>query len=304
VPAGQQGPSLTITASDVADYVSKRDDGQSVVAVAAGEQLTEFQLLEGLLVPSGNNIADLIARWDAGSVQAFVDKMNAKARTLGHKSTFFADASGYDPKTVSTPSDLVKLGVVAIANQMIADVVSEGQAQLPVAGTVYNVDYALGQGGIAGIKTGSSPQAGACFLFSAPEADLGRKYTLVGAVVGVSTLDEAFAVTKALIKAASGAVHVTRIASKDQAVGRYVAPWSSRTDIVATTNLDVVEWPGTTLRTRLEAPAVEAPVPAGSSVGDLYVKIGDQESRIPVATSDPLFEPGNRWRLTRTDPFF
>jgi D-alanyl-D-alanine carboxypeptidase (penicillin-binding protein 5/6) len=295
---------VTVTADDVADYQTRHDNGESSVRVAAGEQLNEFQLLEGLLVPSANNFADLIARWDAGSVPPFVDKMNAKARALGLRSSFFADPSGLDPRTVSTPTDLVRLGVVAISNQMIADVVSEGQAQLPVAGTVYNVDYALGQGGIAGIKTGSSPQAGACFLFSALGNDAGRKYRIVGAVMGLSTLDDAFATTKALIRAATGTIHVTRITTKDHPVGRYISPWSSRTDILATTDFDVVEWPGTIVRTRLEAPAVQAPLPAGSSVGDLYVRIGDQESRVPVVTSDPLFEPGNRWRLTRTDPLF
>src|SRR5438105_8602355 len=48
--AGQQGPSVTITAEDAADYASKRDQGQSVVTVSAGEQLTEYQLLQGLMI--------------------------------------------------------------------------------------------------------------------------------------------------------------------------------------------------------------------------------------------------------------
>src|SRR5207302_8896714 len=107
--AGQQGPSLTVTALDVSDYAAKRDQGQSVVTVAAGEQLTEYQLLQGLLIPSGNNLADLIARWDAGSTQAFVEKMNNRAKTLGLKATTFADPSGFDPKTQTTPTDLVRL---------------------------------------------------------------------------------------------------------------------------------------------------------------------------------------------------
>src|SRR5438094_7821336 len=97
IPARQQGPSLTVTAQDVADYAAKRDQGQSVVRVAAGEQLTEYQLLQGLLIPSGNNIADLLARWIAGSVPAFVDRMNARARAIGLKSTTFVDTSGFDP---------------------------------------------------------------------------------------------------------------------------------------------------------------------------------------------------------------
>ena len=298
--AGQQGPSVTVTALDVSDYAAKRDQGQSVVAVAAGEQLTEYQLLQGLLIPSGNNIADLIARWVSGSIPAFVERMNARAKSLDLKSTTFVDTSGFDPKTVSTPTDLVRLGSVAILDAVIADVVSQPQAELPVAGIAYNVDYAVGQGGIAGIKTGSSPQAGACFLFSSPQ----RGYTIVGAVMGMGSLDDAFAATKALIKAAAAAIQVTAVASKDQPVGRYEAPWGSRTDIIATDQLLLVEWPGLLVRTRLEAPAAKAPLPPGSAAGALFVTLGEQQVRLPLVTADPLFQPGNRWRFLRTDPFF
>jgi D-alanyl-D-alanine carboxypeptidase (penicillin-binding protein 5/6) len=93
------------------------------------------------------------------------------------------------------------------------------------------------------------------------------------------------------------------VVNKDQPVGRYAAPWGSRTDIVATNGLAVVEWPGMPLRMRLEVPAAQAPLPPGSSAGSLLVTIGDQQSRIPLITADPLFQPGNRWRFLRTDPF-
>ena len=300
IPAGQQGPSLTVTAQDVADYAAKRDQGQSVVRVAAGEQLTEYQLLQGLLIPSGNNIADLLARWVAGSVPAFVDRMNARARAIGLKSTTFVDTSGFDPRTVSTPSDLVRLGSIAIADPVVAEVVAQPQAELPVAGTVYNVDYAVGQGVIAGIKTGSSPEAGACFLFSSPQPG----FTIVGAVMGLGSLDDAFAATKALIRAAAGAMQAVSVVTKDQAVGRYVSPWGSQTDILAGAQVLLVEWPGLLVRTQLEAPAAHAPLAPGSAAGTLLVTVGEQQVRVPLLTADPLFEPGNRWRLLRTDPLF
>lgn len=59
------GPRITVTPADVAVYRADAAAGQSVVAVQAGERLTERQALEGLLLPSGNNIATLLARWDA-----------------------------------------------------------------------------------------------------------------------------------------------------------------------------------------------------------------------------------------------
>jgi serine-type D-Ala-D-Ala carboxypeptidase (penicillin-binding protein 5/6) len=77
LPAGASGPVITVTAADAAAYASDQRQGQSVVQVAAGEKLTERQALEAMLIPSGNNIAWMLARWDAGSQPAFVAKMNA-----------------------------------------------------------------------------------------------------------------------------------------------------------------------------------------------------------------------------------
>jgi serine-type D-Ala-D-Ala carboxypeptidase (penicillin-binding protein 5/6) len=78
---GVGGPQITVTPADVAVYRADAAAGQSVVAVRAGERLTERQALEGLLLPSGNNVATLLAR--SGSERAFVAKMNASARALG-----------------------------------------------------------------------------------------------------------------------------------------------------------------------------------------------------------------------------
>jgi serine-type D-Ala-D-Ala carboxypeptidase (penicillin-binding protein 5/6) len=47
------------------------------VAVLAGQQLTERQLLEALLIPSGNNIAQILATQVAGSETRFIAEMNA-----------------------------------------------------------------------------------------------------------------------------------------------------------------------------------------------------------------------------------
>src|SRR5256885_5017539 len=73
---GDQGATLAMTAQDVQAYQSDFDQKQSVVEVREGESLTELQLLEGMLIPSANNLAETLARWDSGSVNAFVDAMN------------------------------------------------------------------------------------------------------------------------------------------------------------------------------------------------------------------------------------
>ena len=72
-----------MTAADQAEASAEEGAGATNVPVQPGEKLTERQLLNGLLVHSANNFADVLARWDAGTVPAFVAKMNATARRSG-----------------------------------------------------------------------------------------------------------------------------------------------------------------------------------------------------------------------------
>src|SRR6185312_5296957 len=63
---GEEGPTITLTDADVADTERRRGQQESIVSVAAGEQLTERQALQALLLPSANNIAAVLARWSSG----------------------------------------------------------------------------------------------------------------------------------------------------------------------------------------------------------------------------------------------
>ena len=116
--SSQGGPTITLTDADVADTDRRAGQQESVVPVAAGEQLTERQALEALLLPSANNIAAVLARWDAGSEGRFVARMNATARSLGMADTRYTDPSGYDDGTVSTAADQIRIVELAMRLQV------------------------------------------------------------------------------------------------------------------------------------------------------------------------------------------
>src|SRR5256712_1184236 len=200
---GETGANITLTDADIRSYEADLADMQSVVRVESGEQLTLLQVLQGMLVPSANNLAETAARWDAGSIDAFVAKMNKRAAELHLLHTKFADTSGVSASSVSTPSDLTTLGMGGMLNEGFAQTVALGQANLPVAGTVSNVNGLLGQGGIIGIKTGSGLNTGANFLFAANVTVDSRTIVVYGCVMGQPTLQIAFATAQALIAAGS-----------------------------------------------------------------------------------------------------
>jgi D-alanyl-D-alanine carboxypeptidase (penicillin-binding protein 5/6) len=181
---GQDGPTITLTDADVADTDRRRGQHESVVSVAAGEQLTERQALQALLLPSANNIAAVLARWDAGSTDRFVARMNATARSLGMTHTRYTDPSGYDDATVSTAADQVRIVDRAMRLPVFASIVATPSATLPVAGTVHNTNTLLGHNGFVGVKTGSTAAAGSCFAFQAIRWIHFKRTTITGVVLG------------------------------------------------------------------------------------------------------------------------
>jgi len=300
-PLGQTGGSITITDLDVQAYQNDRAQGQSVVAVQAGEVLSEYQALQALLIPSGNNIAEALARWDAGSVPAFVDRMNQRARSLGLSRTSFADPAGFSAQTVSTPTDLLSLGMAAMTDPVLAQIVREPQAKLPVAGVVYNVDGALGQDGINGIKTGSGLAQGANFLFAAEILIGSHPVTIFGCVMGQPTLQKAFDIARALIRAMQPALSVRTELLRHQTVGSYDTPWGWHSDVLSVSDLALVEWPGMVLRETMQARTlnVDKPLDAGTSAGSLHVVLGDYDLDVALVTATVMYPPGRFWRLTR-----
>lgn len=300
VPGGT-GPNITLTDVDVQAYENDLAQKQSVVAVQAGETLSEFQALEAMLIPSGNNMAETLARWDAGSVPSFVAKMNKRAGELGLQKTKFADPAGASAGTTSTPSDLMALGMAAMQLPVFAQIVKLPQAKLPVAGTVYNVDAALGKDGIIGIKTGSGFNTGANFLFAASVQVGGHPITIYGCVMGQPTLEAAFTAARTIVKALQPALTVKQVLARNQAVGAYDTAWGEHSDILSTVDVALVEWPGMVLRQQLEAKtlSVDGPISPGTTVGTLHVVLGDYTLDVPLATATQLYPAGKIWRITR-----
>ncbi len=312
--AGQSGPTIGITAADVAQYQADLASQQSVVAVVAGEQITELQALEALLVPSGNNMAQVLAVWDRGSVAAFVAAMNARASGMGLRHTHFAGPSGLDPASVSTASDLVRLGEVAEANPVLASIVAMASVTLPVAGTVYNYDYELGHHGFVGVKTGSDGQAGGCFLFdatvraggSAPPAASasasagGTTVHVIGAVLGqqsVPILQSALNASVALAGALGPQLQLRQIVAAGQQVAEVTTPWGGSAPVVAARPVTAEGWPGMRVEGEVSVRHLGSSVHRGQRVGTLAVDVGGTSRRIPLVAGAAVANPGFGWEL-------
>ena len=306
LPVGGPGPAITVTAADAAAYASDQRQGQSVVRVSAGEKLTERQALEAMLIPSGNNIADMLARWDAGSGGAFVAKMNARARSLGLRRTRYADASGADPATVSTAGDQFRLTLRALQIPAFRQIVAMPQVTLPVAGVAYNVNSALGHDGIVGVKTGSSSTAGGCLAFAAIRTVAGSQVMIVGVVLGVratsaqpSELGGVISAARNLLASVGGDLEHAEVVRPGAVLGTVSSAWTAGPAAVAATAVSVTGWPGTPVTITVTPRPLGHAVSRGQPVAQATVTIGGEVSHIILDASQGAPAPSVRWLLTR-----
>jgi D-alanyl-D-alanine carboxypeptidase (penicillin-binding protein 5/6) len=226
----QDGFTLTVSAGEAEGVAKDHAEGESVVAVAAGEQLTERQLLEALLIPSGNNIARMLGEMVAGSESGFVEQMNGEARALGMDQTAYTDPSGWDPGTVSTAADQLRVFEQAMRSPVFRQIVSMPSVTLPVAGTLTNFNPLVADG-FAG-KTGSDSAAGGCLAFFTHVTLAGRGVTAVGVVMAQGQGSD----TRALLAAAGQAAQ--------QLVGSLAVATSGRTSAAPGTGTGDAGRPG------------------------------------------------------------
>jgi len=300
--ADSNGPVVTISASDVATYQQDVLQGQSTAKVAVGEQLSERQLLEALMLPSANNLALVLAQWTAGSTQDFIQMMNKKAQALGMIHTVYTDPSGLLHSTVSTAEDQLKVAAAAMKIPAFRQIVRMPQATLPIAGTVYNVDYALGTDGIIGVKTGSTPHDGGSFVFAAYKTIDGQRVLILGSVLaqgGISPLTTALTQGETLIQDASQSLTTVKVATTGDPGAQIMALWAQPVTAIMAQTVSFVGWPGMNVRLDVHANKLGTQLKAGSIVATVEVGAGTQTASIPLISQQGISPAPYAWRLER-----
>jgi len=167
-------PTDVVTVSEEA--ASGQVSGISGLGLVAGERIRVDELLYALLLQSANDAALALAEHVSGSVDAFVDDMNARAEQLGMSRTMFASPNGLDDAGYSSAADLVRLTRAAYRSRGFASVVAtrfhtvrslDAQPR-----TVQNRNVLLWlYPGAIGVKTGFTSPAGFCLVGSAQRGD-------------------------------------------------------------------------------------------------------------------------------------
>jgi serine-type D-Ala-D-Ala carboxypeptidase (penicillin-binding protein 5/6) len=306
------GPEFRMTAADNLAWIQASVDGDSNLEVVPREELSERQLLEALMIPSADNIANYLAVWDAGSIPAFVAKMNAEAALLGMTDTHYADASGLDPASRSTAVDQARLAGVAMAIPALAGIVDNASARMPT-GEVWGYNPLVGVDGVVGLKSGFTQAAQACLSIAARRTVGGRRVLVIVVTLGQPDgLYGAASADQELLDAVTPVLRSYRVLATGAVVAQVRARWSATApSAVAASAVTVVGWPGLALGVFVAGHVVlpdqyEAAdhrgarpsvlLQAGSDVGAVIVTAsGTPQAAVPITLADPLAAPPAGW---------
>jgi D-alanyl-D-alanine endopeptidase (penicillin-binding protein 7) len=170
--------------------ITKEDQREGgIVYLMPGDEVTVKDLFYLMLVASSNEAAATLSRIKGDN--DFVAKMNLKASALGMNQTNFYDATGLDPKNISSVNDLIKLAKAAFSKTEIASALTSSDYQFKVSNTKRSgraintdklIDSFLNKGNyqIAGAKTGHLLEAGYCLLLEIKKDDKDLFLALLG----------------------------------------------------------------------------------------------------------------------------
>ena len=287
-----------VTASESAFSDTYYHSDGSTAGIKAGETMTVKQLLQCMLIVSANEACNILAEWDAGSIPAFVDAMNAKAAELGCEDTHFVNPSGlHDPDHYTSAWDLYLITKAAMQYPEFMEICDSAQAVIPATNlskerTLYTTNNLLSNWRVIGyrdkrahgIKTGSTDAAGHCLISSAQEGDL----HFVSVVMGAERIEENgvgnllnFSETSHLFDYGfKNFAYRTILESKE--IVQEVAVSLSKTDYVTVPPANDIEVlfprdldPAELERVITLPEAVEAPITAGQKLGTMELKDGD-----------------------------
>ncbi|WP_406202362.1 hypothetical protein OH807_23950 [Kitasatospora sp. NBC_01560] len=302
---GESGPKITV------DKQAAQESGnvdESRVTLTEGQQLTQYQALELLMLPSANNVARLLARWDVGSEDAFVKKMNDTAAKFGMTNTTYTDPAGFSPDTKSTAKDQLKLAEQVMQDEIFRQIVSSPDTTFNNQKISNTNNLINAKTGIIGVKTGSSTPAGGCLMWAAYKEIAGVKRLILGVTLGQQATSAApgdgilptvLKVSGKQMQAAQNGVTGQTLAKQGDVVARVDDGLGGTVPVVAGADLVAAGFPGISGTLTLAPAKTGHSAKAGTQVGVLSVGAGDNKVEVPVVLQSDLAPPSILDRLTR-----
>ncbi|WP_137846429.1 D-alanyl-D-alanine carboxypeptidase, partial [Microbacterium sp. 2FI] len=292
---GEQGPEFRFSYYDNLQYWQYRANGESALDVPVGGSLTQYQLLEGMLIGSANNYADRLASNLWPSDQVFAAAASDWLDAHGVPGVTVVEPTGMDEGNAASPGALIALAQKALANPVIAEIVAKRSVELPGAGLVENTNGLLADPGVVGIKTGTLD---AWNLLSAKDIVVGETpVRLYASVLGQPDDAARLAASRALYAQMEAELQPVPSVTADTVAGIVETRWGEQVEIVTAGDATVLLWNGGA-GTATTTYALGDSRDAGDTVGALSVVGPLDEATVDLRLADDVEPPSAWWRLT------
>lgn len=292
---GEQGPEFRFTEDDAYAYWDYLANGESALDVPVGGTLTQYQLLEGMLIGSANNYADRLAGnlWPTDAV--FARAADAWLSAHGIPGVTVVEPTGLDPRNAASPEALIALAKRAMADPVIAEIVAKPAVDLPGAGLVTNTNGLLADPGVIGIKTGSLDTYN---LLSAKDVVVGETTVRIyGSVLGQPDDETRVAASRTLYSEVQAALQPVPSVIAGTVVGQVTTAWGEEVPVLTTQDASVILWNGGAGAVVTDFSLGEER-DKGAEVGTLSVTGPLDVATTPVALAADIEPPTAWWRLT------
>jgi len=294
VTAQAQGPEFHFSYRDTLDYWSYLHRGESALDVPAGGALTEYQMLEGMLMGSANNYAARLASNWWPSSASFASAAGQWLSARGISGITIADPTGIDHGNTATPAALIAVGQLAMKDPAIAAIVKQKKITLPGAGEVENTNELLSDAGVTGLKTGTLE--GYNLLAVKNVTIEGTAVQLYSAVLNQPDSKTRWSASRSLLAELEKQLNAAPSVPAGTTVGTVHTRWGQTVPVVTDADAAVVLWNGATAK-------VTADVKLGDWAKD--AKAGTLTTTGPLNTttvtatlSAEVVGPDFWWRVT------
>lgn len=301
IGAGEAGPTLTFDKDDHALYDQYYVLGASIAAMPTGSSMALHDVLEEMLVVSASNYADAASAWAFGSRNAFLRAARDWLAANGLGGTTIVEPTGIDPRNTSTPTDLIQLGRIAMANPVVAEIVGMTATDIPGVPPQASTNELFGAEGITGIKTGTLEETGSNLLFSANlTVGLGQPLTLTGVIMGAYTHESVDLDVRGILASIHAGFHEVLLAEAGQQIGTYETAWGEQAAIEVAEHADILTWSDTAVEATFTVDPITTGE-AGDEVGQVTWTAGPNTVSVPLRLAGDIDPPDAWWRLTHPD---
>lgn len=299
-PLGATGTGRTITWSkaDSALYDKYFVLNATIAAMKNGSSMSEHDALETMLVVSACNYAEAMAVWAFGSKAGFVSGTKRWLTAHDLTGTTMVEPTGLDDRNTSTPSDLIAIGKLAMADPAIAAMVAKTSLDVPALAGMPSTNDLLGTDGVNGVKTGTLDSDGSDLLFSAVvPVSTSTTLNVIGVVLGGQTRGSVDSDVRKLIASIKSGFHDEQLGTQGQVVGSYSTPWGAKASMVLAKSASVFTWSNTPISSTMTTTTLKTGA-NGEKVGSVTWVAGKTTVTVPILLKGSIRGPSAWWRLT------